>query len=475
MFKQVAWLEDDTIVCTGGDDGNIYFWDTHSGALLHTTKGDEDVVNGVLGHPGGGTLYACGIDSTIKVLRPATTVTAETEERRLKTYHQAAAAHVAEHVRAPGFGMSAAQFMEMLLTGPQSGSGESSSSSAEDSQGGAAESSPMTSLASSSEEEEGASPHLDPMYFCLRSAQAFTGCLRRSALFQTKLLLAVQEHTSLQQLKIIRSHLAMQSDLVDSDLSTPESGEEEEEEDEPSEFPARVVLDAITTETESEGGDDVASEETPEEESASDGGLLRDAEPSDWGQVLSLVTSLIEPANQDTEDSTSEETTTSSTSSPVYDDDDAYDSDGVSSGREGRGARVTRASVTAMMDRLYTTPEADTQFIAMSAALLRLSEQLEKRLLAWKLPPCCVKDGDDMVQHFNWEKCTYGRFAMAKQQTSTASDDPLDTDRIAQMQRCDEQAQYIKLLLDFMSLLLEGKEPLYKNESLKQEYWGKVA
>ncbi|KAH9599914.1 WD40 repeat [Trypanosoma melophagium] len=68
MFKEVAFMENDNIICSGGDCGNVYFWRLRDGKLLHTTRGDSDIVNAVLYNNRTGSLISSGIDATIKVL-----------------------------------------------------------------------------------------------------------------------------------------------------------------------------------------------------------------------------------------------------------------------------------------------------------------------------------------------------------------------------------------------------------------------
>nr|CCC49422.1 conserved hypothetical protein [Trypanosoma vivax Y486] len=68
MFKEVAFMEDDSIVCSGSDDGRIFFWKRQDGTLLHTTPGDSSIVNVVLYSQRAGCLLASGIDATVKVL-----------------------------------------------------------------------------------------------------------------------------------------------------------------------------------------------------------------------------------------------------------------------------------------------------------------------------------------------------------------------------------------------------------------------
>jgi WD40 repeat protein len=68
MFKEAIFFHDDAYVVTGGDCGNLYFWQSSSGKLVHHTKGDGDIVNGVLAHDARPYLICSGIDNTAKVL-----------------------------------------------------------------------------------------------------------------------------------------------------------------------------------------------------------------------------------------------------------------------------------------------------------------------------------------------------------------------------------------------------------------------
>ncbi|RHW70955.1 WD domain [Trypanosoma brucei equiperdum] len=70
MFKDVTFMEDDSIVCSGCDSGNVFFWRTSDGKLIHTTPGDASIVNVVLYSHRTGRLLTSGIDDTIKVLGP---------------------------------------------------------------------------------------------------------------------------------------------------------------------------------------------------------------------------------------------------------------------------------------------------------------------------------------------------------------------------------------------------------------------
>ncbi|CUG85664.1 unnamed protein product, partial [Bodo saltans] len=68
MFKEAIFFHDDAYVVTGGDCGNLYFWQSSSGKMVHHTKGDGDIVNGVLAHEARPYLVCSGIDNTAKVL-----------------------------------------------------------------------------------------------------------------------------------------------------------------------------------------------------------------------------------------------------------------------------------------------------------------------------------------------------------------------------------------------------------------------
>lgn len=68
MYKEPTFLLDDKFIATGSDDGFVYFWEADSGALVHKTRLDSDIVNGVLyhqNHPN--TLITCGIDKSVKI------------------------------------------------------------------------------------------------------------------------------------------------------------------------------------------------------------------------------------------------------------------------------------------------------------------------------------------------------------------------------------------------------------------------
>lgn len=62
------------VVLSGSDDGNVYMWSSSTGALLSRVHADEQIVNCVLGHPHHTTIFASGIDNTIKVLTPGKSV-----------------------------------------------------------------------------------------------------------------------------------------------------------------------------------------------------------------------------------------------------------------------------------------------------------------------------------------------------------------------------------------------------------------
>jgi WD repeat-containing protein 42A len=67
MFKEATFFDDDNFVVTGGDSGELFFWDTESTELVHRIKADSDIVNGVLTHPALPVVVTCGIDSSTKV------------------------------------------------------------------------------------------------------------------------------------------------------------------------------------------------------------------------------------------------------------------------------------------------------------------------------------------------------------------------------------------------------------------------
>ncbi|CCW63884.1 unnamed protein product [Phytomonas sp. EM1] len=70
MFKAIIFLEDDTMVCTGSDDGSVVFWRSDDGKYLGKIPGDGSIVNGVLYPPSLKRLLTCGLDSTVKVFAP---------------------------------------------------------------------------------------------------------------------------------------------------------------------------------------------------------------------------------------------------------------------------------------------------------------------------------------------------------------------------------------------------------------------
>lgn len=68
MFKEAIFFHDDKYIVTGGDSGDLYFWQSATGRMVHHTKGDGDIVNGVLAHESRPHLICSGIDNTAKVL-----------------------------------------------------------------------------------------------------------------------------------------------------------------------------------------------------------------------------------------------------------------------------------------------------------------------------------------------------------------------------------------------------------------------
>jgi len=59
-------------ICCGGDGGNIFFYSTRSGELVHTMKGDglghrQGIVNGVVPHVNSNSIVSYGIDSDAKL------------------------------------------------------------------------------------------------------------------------------------------------------------------------------------------------------------------------------------------------------------------------------------------------------------------------------------------------------------------------------------------------------------------------
>nr|CCC91840.1 conserved hypothetical protein [Trypanosoma congolense IL3000] len=70
MFKEVTFVGDGDIVCSGGDCGNVYFWRSSDGKLVHKTPGDTNIVNVVVYSRLTGNVLTSGIDESIKVLGP---------------------------------------------------------------------------------------------------------------------------------------------------------------------------------------------------------------------------------------------------------------------------------------------------------------------------------------------------------------------------------------------------------------------
>ncbi|EKF28051.1 hypothetical protein MOQ_008213 [Trypanosoma cruzi marinkellei] len=76
LFKNVTFMEDDSIVCTGGDDGSVYFWRRDDGTQLHFTPGDSQEVRVVRYCHNAGKLLSAGADASVKVLEPSRSVRA---------------------------------------------------------------------------------------------------------------------------------------------------------------------------------------------------------------------------------------------------------------------------------------------------------------------------------------------------------------------------------------------------------------
>jgi len=56
-------------VMSGSDDGRIFIWEKDTAKLIHVLKGDEDIVNCVVGHPFDTVLASSGIENTVKIWR----------------------------------------------------------------------------------------------------------------------------------------------------------------------------------------------------------------------------------------------------------------------------------------------------------------------------------------------------------------------------------------------------------------------
>ncbi|CCW69881.1 unnamed protein product [Phytomonas sp. Hart1] len=68
--KNITFMENDTLVCTGSDDGSVVFWRTNDGKYLGKIKADKSVVKCVLYPPSLKRLLVCGNDLTIKAFAP---------------------------------------------------------------------------------------------------------------------------------------------------------------------------------------------------------------------------------------------------------------------------------------------------------------------------------------------------------------------------------------------------------------------
>lgn len=62
-----------SMVAAGSDDGRMFVWDRHTGALITALRGDRYVVNCIDSHPTLPLLACCGIDATIKLWSPCLT------------------------------------------------------------------------------------------------------------------------------------------------------------------------------------------------------------------------------------------------------------------------------------------------------------------------------------------------------------------------------------------------------------------
>jgi WD40 repeat protein len=92
MFKEAAFFDNDRYVVTGGDCGNVFFWDAVTARLVKRVKADNDIVNGVLTHPNVTSVVACGIDDTAKVLEyGAVDLSAASSEKESPNRHSFAA------------------------------------------------------------------------------------------------------------------------------------------------------------------------------------------------------------------------------------------------------------------------------------------------------------------------------------------------------------------------------------------------
>jgi WD repeat-containing protein 42A len=61
----------DEYVISGSDDGNIYFWETSGGRLVHVVNGDRHIVNCLAPHPRDFPIIATsGIENDVKIWYP---------------------------------------------------------------------------------------------------------------------------------------------------------------------------------------------------------------------------------------------------------------------------------------------------------------------------------------------------------------------------------------------------------------------
>ncbi|KAJ9458113.1 WD repeat protein iqw1 [Diplonema papillatum] len=68
--KQVCYFHDHQYIAAGTDDGMVVFWSRKTRRVVHRTRGDREIVNGVVPHPYLLNLVANGIDSSLRVLAP---------------------------------------------------------------------------------------------------------------------------------------------------------------------------------------------------------------------------------------------------------------------------------------------------------------------------------------------------------------------------------------------------------------------
>ncbi|KEG11763.1 hypothetical protein DQ04_02301020 [Trypanosoma grayi] len=488
MFKEVAFMDDDNIICTGGDCGNVFFWRREDGKLLHVTRGDSDIVNVVHYNRRVGNLVTSGIDATAKVMEAGRHIRASPSPpqttRRLPIFRNAG-------VEDPGVALLSALVRDTIQ--PASGTVSNSVAGSHAWEG----SDEMDAFDEASEDEEGSEEETQEWPEQRRNRSRLPRRLmyahERCVISHITVTKALDEHTSLQQLVEAVRMMKAVSEMANRIVS---GGSEVEDFSVFSSVPFLILAtsrlagwDVRTSSEEYSSAERLTSDQESEDDNNgrdfNDPPAFFVLEESDFEQEINsaLETGI---ANAEVEERSGPE---------LREDNEENENE------DAEGAAVVRflhhdgGDAPPETETVALDPSSHAQLFATLCFVLdKLKRNLYFAFRQWTIPNV------GKAQVARWDRCTWGvaakvptplgdewltqaaadyngtrHFTLNRRNRNDSNNEDADAGHRPDAVTADEEASSrrlrVKCILYVMDLLLQGKEFLCSTTEDRRRYW----